>query len=69
MIYYEKKEKWPFLRAKKQTATSDSEEEYVPKPSDFGVVADGGMKNGVTESIFEPAPPMTPTLELHASQV
>jgi hypothetical protein len=69
MIYYEKKGKWPLLRAKKQVATSDSEEDYVPKPSDFGVMADGEMKNGITGFVLEPAPPMTPTLELQASQV
>lgn len=66
MIYYEKKGNWPFLRAKKQAAASDSEEEYVPKPSDFGVMEDGEMKNGITGSSFEPVSTM---LELRTSQV
>jgi hypothetical protein len=66
MIYYEKKGNWPFLRAKKQAAAADSEEEYVPKPSDFGVMEDGEMKNGITRSSFEPA---SSVLELRTSQV
>ena len=36
---------------------------------DFGVMADGEMKNGITESVFEPAPPVTPMLGSQASQV
>lgn len=55
MIYYEKKGKWPFLRAKKQAATADSEGDYVPKLSDLGVMADSSMENGLTGSVFEPA--------------
>jgi hypothetical protein len=51
MIYYEKRGKWPFLRAKKQ----DSEGDYVPKLSDLRVMADSSTENGISESVFEPA--------------
>jgi hypothetical protein len=69
MIYYEKKGHWPFLKAKKQAATSDSEEDYVPKPSDFGVMADGEIKNGINESVIDHVSSMTVMPELRDSRV
>jgi hypothetical protein len=69
MIYYEKKGHWPFLRAKKQVATANSEEDFVPRPSDFGVMVDGEIKNGINESVTDPAFPTTLMLVLRESQV
>jgi hypothetical protein len=69
MIYYEKKGHWPFLKAKKQAATSDPEEDYVPRPSHFGVMADGEIKNGIDEPVIDPVSPPTLMQELRESQV
>jgi hypothetical protein len=69
MIYYEKKGHWPFLRAKEEAATTDSEDDYVPRPSDFGVMVDGEIENGINKSAIDAGSPATRVLELRESQV